>query len=167
MNTITTAIEPFGTVFQEIQALVPLHWREVALYQDDYPLKLNVQQYARLNMAGALVIFTARNDRGRLVGYHLTIRAPHLHYDLMTSASDMYWLHPDYRQGMNGVKLFTPWIRHCLHTGIHVLETAHKRHVPFDVGRLFRLLRAKNRQGQTVHFAHTENHYQLNLGVAA
>lgn len=59
----------------------------------------------RYEMAGWLMVFTAR-ARGGIVGYNLLTVAPNLFCRTMLRATGIsFWLHPAYRSGWNGVRL--------------------------------------------------------------
>lgn len=90
----------------ELIPLVPLHWKEVANNQDCIPLDLYLEEYKRLDDLGMLHIITARSE-GKLIGYNIFVIKGHLHYkSSLTAHNDMYFLHPDYRKGFNGINFF-------------------------------------------------------------
>lgn len=75
------------------------------MFQDQVKLDVNVERYAALEKEKTLMIATARDD-GRLVGYHITIFLPHLHYASagLMAYTDLYFVLPERRSGV-GVKL--------------------------------------------------------------
>lgn len=83
------------------------HWDEIGTDKDKIPLDPDWQKYDDLADGGALHILGARDERGYLVGYVFSLIGPHLHYRSTKCAFfDLYWLEPEYRKGMNGVRLF-------------------------------------------------------------
>lgn len=98
---ITFQVEPLAKFYQDGQALFPLHYRELAMFQEQVKLDLDVGKYERLEKEGAVLICTARED-GRLVGYHVTFLLPHLHYASAgkMAHTDMYYVLPEHRSGV-------------------------------------------------------------------
>ena len=104
---LTYQVEPFSQAWPEAQALLNLHWLEIARDRDTIELSPAVEQYEHLEKAGQLLIVTMRAD-GALVGYHASFVRPHLHYaKSLTAFTDLFYIHPDYRQGRNAWRLFT------------------------------------------------------------
>jgi|SRR5208283_833455 len=100
------AVESGRSIMPEIDTLTKLHWEEIALDKDKIELAPDFEKYAILEDKGVLHVITAR-DGGKLVGYHISFIQPHLHYrnDLMCF-TDIYFIHPDYRDGLVGLQLF-------------------------------------------------------------
>lgn len=100
--TMQYSVERWFDCKEEMKWLLPLHWKEIA----DPRIPLDVWWNAYDEMAEQLHIVTIR-DENKIVGYHWSIVRPHLHYrQSLTAYTDIYFLHPDYRKGWNGVKLF-------------------------------------------------------------
>jgi GNAT superfamily N-acetyltransferase len=98
------AVETFSSVYPDAEALMIMHWREIAPYQDITRINPDLDTYARLEKAGRLLLCTARSA-GTLVGYFLMIVGPHAHYrHVVTATEDLHFVHPDYR-GWTGIKL--------------------------------------------------------------
>jgi len=136
--TLTYQVEAFSAVLAEMQPLWHAHWQEVAMNQDTIPLNPDLDAYRALEAAGVLHVLTVR-DQGRVVGYHVAVIRPHLHYQQSLSAmTDLYYLHPDYRKGRAGVRLFQAFEASCKALGVEKLFTGTKLHL--DLGRLFERL---------------------------
>lgn len=102
---IVFAWEPLAPIAREFMPLFKRHYDELATDKDKIPLDPDWDNYLRLNAMGALHVMTARND-GALVGYVFMIVHPSLHYVSTPMAeTDMYWLDPIYRQGLNGYRM--------------------------------------------------------------
>jgi GNAT superfamily N-acetyltransferase len=135
---IAYRVETIDEVLDDMRPLWDLHWDEIALDKEKVPLNPDVATFRTLEEAGLLLIITARDD-GRLVGYHVSIVRPHLHYKhSLTAYADMYFLHPDYRGGMAGVKLFKYLEQELRELGVDRIYQGTKMHK--DVGRLFERL---------------------------
>lgn len=110
-DLITLQTEPYEQCRAEIDAHLLAHWLEIALDRDAVPLDKDDASYQQLANDGALHIVTVRRD-GLLVGYIAGLVKPHLHYKSTLHAfTDVFWLHPDCRKGMTGVKLFREYER--------------------------------------------------------
>ena len=96
--------ELVSDLWEEVMPLLETHWREIAHYQD-IALKPDIETYARLQAAGQLRCYTAR-DSGRLIGYVVFFVRPSLHYVTSLQAhQDVLFVALDYRKGMVGVRL--------------------------------------------------------------
>lgn len=130
---ITYQQESIASYRQEAEALLELHWEEIALNKHAIKLNPDWDAYYQLEDTGHLKIFTARSD-GKLVGYFVVICRNHLHYkDDVFAFNDVLYLHKDYRKGLAGAKLMK-FAEKCLkEDGISVLVVNTKRHKPFDI----------------------------------
>ena len=103
---ITCHVESFEERLAELQVLLPLHYRELALNQDKVPLSPRYGDYIDRERAGGLLFVTLR-DGGQLVGYFIGFIAPGLHYSTcLTCTMDIFYVHPDKRTGSAGVRMF-------------------------------------------------------------
>lgn len=136
--SVQFAIETIDQVLDDMAWLWQVHWEEIALDRAKVPLNPDVDTFRVLEEAGLLLIVTAR-DGEKMVGYHVTIVRPHLHYkQSLTAYADMYFIHPDYRQGMTGVRLFKYLERVLRERGVDRIYQGTKLHK--DMGRLFERL---------------------------
>lgn len=98
--------ERWRDIEPEIICLMPLHWQELALDQDNIALDIDFLSYRRLDEQHDLVVITARNE-GKLLGYYIGMVRPHLHYkSTVFGICDAYWLHPSERRGTTGIEFF-------------------------------------------------------------
>lgn len=96
---ITCQVEPFMARLEELKPLLVDHWRELALDQDRVPLDVDWNIYAQREARGEILFVTVR-DRGQLQGYFVGFIAPGLHYrSCLTLHMDVFWLHPELRDG--------------------------------------------------------------------
>lgn len=99
------AVEDYLDVLPELMEIYPEHWAEIALDKEAIKLDPDYPAYERMARAGILHVVTAR-VRGALVGYHLSMIHPHLHYrQSMTAFTDIFYLRKPYRAGMTGYKM--------------------------------------------------------------
>lgn len=105
---MTYQIERWADVWQEMEPHWQAHWREVAMHQAQIKLNVDVQGYSTLEAQGMLHLVTVRHD-GVLIGYHLSIVRPHLHYqDTLHAYVDVYYVAPAHRKSLAsvGARLF-------------------------------------------------------------
>lgn len=136
--SVQFAIETIDQVLDDMAWLWDIHWQEIALDRAKVPLNPDVDTFRALEDAGLLLIVTAREGE-KMVGYHVSIVRPHLHYkQSLTAYADMYFIHPDYRQGMTGVRLFKYLEERLRERGVERIYQGTKVHK--DMGRLFERL---------------------------
>lgn len=103
---ITAHVESFMERLTELQALLPMHWEELALNKDAVPLDPQYDIYAAREAKGELLFVTLR-EAGDLVGYFIGFIAPGLHYKTcLTCTMDIFYVRPDKRKGRAGSTLF-------------------------------------------------------------
>lgn len=102
--------ETLFDVIDEVRPLLEAHYEALTLNKDRVKLDPMWERYAALEAAGAFVVFTARDEAGKLVGYSAFFIQHHLHYAaLKTAINDVLWLAPEQRRGVAGIRL----IRYC------------------------------------------------------
>lgn len=132
------AVERWRDLRAEMLPLLVRHWREVALNHADVPLDIDEAGYKRLDDCGSLHIVTVRRD-GLLIGYHVAIVTPHLHYaSTLHGITDVYWIAPECRHGVTAMRMFQCVERELKKLGVKKLFTATKLHL--DQGPLFERL---------------------------
>jgi hypothetical protein len=104
---ITIQVERWRDVLPEMWPLFPLHWEEMALDKDVIKIDMDVERYAKLDELDMIHVTTVRDDK-TLVGYVICFIIRHMHYANAgeMALADMYWLSPDYRRGLTGMKMF-------------------------------------------------------------
>src|SRR5690348_8999717 len=96
---ITTQVEPFSQIKDELQSLLAVHWQSIALNRDKVKLNPRYDKYYGAEAAGTLSIVTLRHS-GKLVGYWVMFVDAELHYaDCLASQMDIFFVHQDYRDG--------------------------------------------------------------------
>lgn len=136
--TTTYAVERWKDLRTEMLPLLVRHWREIALNHADVPLDIDERRYAELDEGGALHIVTARRH-GSLIGYHVAIISPHLHYaSTLHGITDVYYVAPEFREGFTGIRLFQHVEKEMRSLGVKKLFTGTKVHL--DMSKLFERL---------------------------
>lgn len=131
-------VEKWSDCKAEMALLWPLHWEEVANDKDKIKLDVWYEAYDEMEKSGQLHIVTAR-DEEKIVGYHWSVVRPHLHYkSSLTAYTDIYFLHPSYRRGMNGIKLFKFVEKSLKERGVEKMYTASK--IKLDKSSIFEFL---------------------------
>jgi GNAT superfamily N-acetyltransferase len=135
MEHLVTQVEVFSHVLPELRPLFPRHWEELALDRDTVPLDPNWSRYAELENAGAISMVTLR-AQGHVVGYCVMLLSPGLHYKTCFEARmDMFWIAPEYRGRMGGVRLFRAVEAELKRRGVRRMYVGSKLHR--DSSRLF------------------------------
>lgn len=135
---ITFLVERWFDVFPEMSALWNEHWEEVAVNRDAIKLDPDLHQYAELAHSGALHVVVGR-EAGKIVGYHISIVRPHLHYRHSLSAfTDVYFLRKSHRKGMTGVRLLKAAEETLATRGVQKMFSGTKKHL--DMGPIFERL---------------------------
>ena len=117
----------------------PEHWKELALDRDKIALGCDEAKYQQGEAMGCLHIVTARSD-GKLVGYHYGMLMHHLHYmdaGLMCY-TDVYFLKPEYRKGISGIRFLLAVMKSLKDLGVVKLYISTKVHQ--NNGKLFQYL---------------------------
>lgn len=132
---ITFMVEPWSSVWPELQPHWNAHWEEVAVNKDKFGLDIDFEAYADYERRGCLHVVVAR-DAGKVIGYHLSIVRPHLHYKQTLNAfTDVYYIAPPYRKGSVGIKLFREVEKTLKARGVVKMFTGTK--LSLDRGRIF------------------------------
>lgn len=122
------AVEAWSDCLPEMEELFPLHWKELARFQEQISLCCDKERYAALERAGALLLITARAD-DKLIGYFVGFLFPHPHYfgSGLWGMTDMYFVLPEYRSG-TGLKLFRAFEAELRSRGVTQAVTSCKVH---------------------------------------
>lgn len=124
---ITFAVESLKNCLHELKPLFEPHYEELALNKDKVPLDPNYEEYLRRDACGEALAVIAR-DRARIVGYFVGFVAPGLHYrTCLTLTMDIFWLHPEYRDGDSLTQLESRMVAQGLFE--HVEKEAKRRGV--------------------------------------
>jgi GNAT superfamily N-acetyltransferase len=138
---ISFQVERWGDVVDEMRPLWSLHWSEVSTDHDVVPLQINEPVYRAHDSAGTLLLVTMRVD-GKLVGYHTTFLAPHLHSaSTLYGFTDLYFILPEWRRGWLPVKLFRYVEDRLREAGVVKVTTATEE--VLERGAIFRRLKYK------------------------
>lgn len=101
---ITYQTEQWSDCLPEMMGLWVAHWAEVGSDTDNFDFDPDLDRYAEMERSGQLHVVTARKF-AELVGYFVWITSPLLHHRTIKGAySDAYWLRPDCRQGLQGLR---------------------------------------------------------------
>lgn len=135
MEHLSTQTEPFGRVIEEAKPLLQRHWEEIALDRDSVPLEPDWPRYAAMERLGQLSVVTVR-AQGRMVGYCCMVIQPGLHYrSCLEARMDIFWIAPEYRGRMGGVRLFKAVEAELKRRGVRRMYVGSKLHK--DSSRLF------------------------------
>lgn len=126
------ALECLANVKEDIKPLLEEHWELVALNKGKIKLNPDWHEYAALDAAGILKIFTAR-DEGKLVGYFVLTVSKSIHYkDHIFAICDVIFVKPENRANKTGYNLVQYAEKWCKEAGVSLLNINTKVHIPFD-----------------------------------
>lgn len=132
---ISCHVESFEERLDELKVLLPDHYRELALNQDEVPLDPQYEIYIENEHKGGL-LFVALRDAGEMVGYYIGFIAPGLHYKTcLTCITDIFYVRPDKRNGTVGIKMFRFVEKELKRRGVNRWFTGSK--VAHDASALF------------------------------
>ena len=134
MEHLSCQVEEFSRVIDEAKPLLFRHWLDLALDKDKVPLDPNWKRYEEMEAQGALSIVTARSN-GVLVGYSCMIVARGLHYEPLEARMDIFWLAPELRGRMGGIRLFRAVEKELKRSGVKRVYVGSKLHK--DVSSLY------------------------------
>lgn len=149
---ITAHVESFTERLEELKVLLPLHYEELALNKDVVPLDPQYDIYIKREAMGEVLFVTLR-EAGRMVGYFIGFVAPGLHYrTCLTCTMDIFYVHPDVRGRMGGVRLFRAVKAELKRRGVQRWFVGSKTHA--DASRLF----------EALGFQKVETYYSMMVG---
>lgn len=103
---ITVHVESLESRLDELKVLLPQHYRELALNQDQVPLDPQYHVYIERERQGGLLFIVLR-DAGVMIGYFIGFIAPGLHYKTcLTCTMDIFYVQENRRSGSAGIRLF-------------------------------------------------------------
>lgn len=128
--TLTTTVETYDSIVDDIRPLLEEHWRELALFQDDIPLDVNWDAYRRGYEAGIIKAYGARLD-GKLIGYAIfQVIERHPHYRHRFAINDVVWIAPEHRNMRVGSALCEFFEADLRKDGPIVIAIETKAHAP-------------------------------------
>lgn len=125
---MTFSVESLTEHKEQIKALLPLHWEELALNKSKVPLDPQYDTYFRRDELGE-VLFIAGRDAGELIAYFIGFIAPGLHYrTCLTLTMDIFYVTPEYRGRSAGIRLFKSVEQEARRRGVQRMFVGSKLH---------------------------------------
>jgi L-amino acid N-acyltransferase YncA len=110
----------------EAHPLLQRHWDEIAWTKELSGVDIDRAFYRRLEDAGGIICVTARHD-GELIGYAVYFVRQHPHYQgVRWAVSDIYWIAPEHRGRLLGLRLFQVVEDELRKAGVQVMHTTGK-----------------------------------------
>lgn len=135
---ITAHVESLTENLERLKLFFPEHWVELALNKDKVPLDPQYEVYLDRDAAGQVMFVTLRKA-GEMVAYFVGFVTPGLHYKTCLGLQmDIFWVHPEHRDGRAGIKLFRAVEKEAKRRGVQRMVVGAKLHK--DAGPLFRYL---------------------------
>lgn len=135
---VTAQVESLTERLEDLKGFFPKHWEELALNRDKVPLDPQYPIYLARDARGEVLFVTLRKA-GELIGYFVGFVAPGLHYQTcLTLTMDIFWVHPEHRNGSAGIRLFREVEREAKRRGVQRWFAGSKCHA--DASVLFEFL---------------------------
>jgi hypothetical protein len=141
---ITAHVERLQDNLEELKPLFDPHWQELALNQDKVPLDPQYEVYLQREAVGQVLCVVLR-ESGKIIAYFIGFVMPGLHNrTCLTMQMDIFWLHPDHRDGdsleqleahMHALELFQAVRDEARRRGVQRAFYGSKLHK--DAGRVF------------------------------
>jgi L-amino acid N-acyltransferase YncA len=115
---VTFAVETWAAVEYAIQGLWQRHYAEVGQDKTTMFLAPDIGWYRAVEAQGSLSVVIARSA-GLIVGYQISVVRPHTHYcSILCSFEDAFYLAPEYRKGITGIKLISESLKFLKQRGV-------------------------------------------------
>lgn len=131
---ITYQVESYETALPELKEIFPVHWLELALFQDKMPLRPQDQEYIARDRDGRLFLTTCRRN-GELIGYYTCLVHNSLHYDIPTALMDMIYMRIEFRSRGYAIRMVQFVEKELIKRGIQVWYSGFKTHKPLGLDR--------------------------------
>lgn len=129
---IEYSVEKIEDTLEELVPLLEKHYEEIAMYQDKIEFNPDYDKYLSLEELGIIHLVTAREE-GEIVGYHLSLVSPNLHYsDHLYAVNDIVFLKEELRKTKTGLEMFKYAEDTLKEKGVSVLTVHMKTKQPFD-----------------------------------
>lgn len=99
---IVFQIEPLAVIWDDLIQLAKMHWSETET--TEIPLNPDKERYLHYNEIGYLRMYTARNDRAKLIGHAGIYLNESMHTQIRIATEDTWFIHKDYRKGSNALR---------------------------------------------------------------
>lgn len=139
---ITFMPESFRAVYPEMYPLLLKHYKEISHHgEHGFDLNPQLETYYGHEDAGSLLTMVGREE-GEIVAYLICFIAPGLHYkDCLTCSPDIFFVAPEKRNGMAGVRLFQAVKKELIRRGVKLWFIGSKN--AHDSTALFRFMKFK------------------------
>lgn len=131
---ITYQVEPYENALPELKELLPVHWLELALFQDRMPLMPQHAEYIARDRDGRLFLTTCRKD-GELIGYYITLIHNSLHYDIPTATMDIIYMKIEFRSRGYAIRMIKFVEKELIKRGVQIWYSGFKTRKPLGLDR--------------------------------
>jgi hypothetical protein len=131
---ITYQVEAYEQALPELKEIYPVHWLELALFQDKMPLKPQDNEYIARDRDGRLFLVTCRRN-GELIGYYTCLLNNSLHYDIPTAQMDMIYMKIEFRSHGYAIRMIRLVEKELVKRGIQIWYSGYKTHKPLGLDR--------------------------------
>ena len=129
---ITYQEESYSEIIEELKPLLELHYKEIAMYQDNIDLNPNYGIYEIMYETGQVHFYTARDNK-ELVGYAITFMQQHPHYmDHVFAVNDIVYVKEEHRHTDVAPTMLTKLEQIMKDDGVSVMTFHMKSFKPFE-----------------------------------
>ena len=135
--TIEYTVEKVTDHLESVVGLLKQHYEELSVTKG-FELNPDYEVYRQAAEKGTCRAVACK-DNGEVVGYIVYFIGINLHYkDCLLATEDIYYLKPEYRRGMTGVRMFKFAEEYLKTLGVNMVRYSTKTHM--DNTRLFDFL---------------------------
>lgn len=103
--SLTFAIEPLATIWDEMIECAQSHWLETSMCKGGEVLDARLERYEQYEKLGWYFEFVARHD-GEFVGFCGMYLVPSMHTQETLATEDILYIKPEYRHGRNALRFY-------------------------------------------------------------
>lgn len=125
--TLRFSVEPFRSVWQDVDRIGRQHWAETEGYHSGQVYNPDWNRYFSMDEGGWFFVGMARDDEGEMVGYVGVYTMPSMHSQAMIAMEDFFFLEEAHRKGWNAIRFLRFIENECRRRGCVEIGFTDKR----------------------------------------
>jgi hypothetical protein len=123
-GTVVYKWEPLTKeVEKEMMEMADLYWKDVSAPFHSFPPDPDWPMYEDMQKQNRLRMIIGRDDEGKVKALAIAVTGHHPHYACVTASLPLFFLHPDHRKGMEGIRLLKEIEKLCEASGVQLFST--------------------------------------------
>ena len=106
--------------FKKFGEMYKRQYEELGRFGSDIKVEPNWAAYKALQETQQLIAYTAK-ENDIVVGYAVFILQMHLHYNKLFALNDLFYLLPEYREGLTGFKFMKFIEQELVYNGVNIV----------------------------------------------